>query len=422
MTTVDLLITNCGQLCTVPRHDAGPQRGAALGDLGIIENGALAIDDGIIVGVGDSAEISATYKAARTIDAAGHCVVPGFVDPHSHIPWIGDRAGEFEQRIGGATYMEIMQAGGGIMATVRRVRSATVADLVADNAPRLQRMLAHGTTSLECKTGYGLSTDAEIKQLDAIAALNVATPVELTPTFLPAHAVPADYRDRTEAYVQLVIDEMLPAGARWMAQHNTPLFFDVFCEHGVFDLAQTQRMLAAAQRLGFALKLHADEFVGLGGTKLAVEMGATSADHLVHTPQADIDALGAGKTVAVGLPATPFGLGQQAFTPARAILAAGGALALASDCNPGTAWCESMQLVMAIACRYMRLTPAQALAAATINAAFAIGRGTQVGSLEVGKQADVLILNVDSYQMLGYRFGSNLVQKVIKRGATVVGD
>jgi imidazolonepropionase len=353
------------------------------------------------------------------IDAMGCCVIPGFVDPHTHIPWYGDRANEFEQRLAGASYMEIMAAGGGIMSTVRQTRAASVEELVADNLPRLERMLAYGTTSAEAKTGYGLDTVTELKQLDAIAVLDDSQPVELTATFLPAHAVPAHYSGRTGEYVDLVVNEMLPAAAEWMDRHNIPLYCDVFCEEGVFDLAQTRRILERARQLGFGLKVHADEFVGLGGTALAVELQAVSADHLVQTPAADIKALGQGKTVAVGLPGTPFGLGHQEYTPAKQILAAGGALALATDCNPGTCWCESMQMVIALACRYMGLTQAQALVAATLNAAYAIGRGSEIGSLEHGKQADVLILDTANYRQLGYRFGINLIETVIKQGKVI---
>lgn len=417
---VELLIHSAGQLCVVPPHASGPQRGAALGDLGLIAGGALAVADGRVVAVGPSDELRRRFRAFVNIDAHGRCVMPGFVDPHTHIPWIGDRAGEFEQRVAGATYMEIMAAGGGIMSTVRRTRAATLPELVADNLPRLARMLRYGTTSAEAKTGYGLKTAAELKQLDAILALNEAQPVELTPTFLPAHAVPETYRGDTDGYVQYLIDNALPAGAAWMRQHGITLFCDVFCEEGVFDLAQTRRILEAAAALGYRLKIHADEFVGLGGTRLAVELGAISADHLVSTPEADIAALGRGNTIAVGLPGTPFGLGHHDYTPARAILAAGGALALATDCNPGTCWCESMQMVIALACRYMGLTQAQAIVAATINAAFAVIRGHEVGSLSPGYQADVLILDVDDYRQLGYRFGTNLVHTVIKRGEVVV--
>ena len=417
--TVDLLIHSAGQLCVVPAHDGGPQRGAALGNLGLIPDGAVAAHDGRVVAVGPSAELRARFQAENTIDAGGRCVLPGFVDPHTHLPWAGDRAGEFEQRLAGATYMEIMNAGGGIMSTVRNTRQAGVDELVADNLPRLARMLRHGTTSAEAKTGYGLDTATEIKQLDAIVALAAAQPVELTPTFLPAHAVPAEYRGDTEGFVRLVIEEILPAGAAWMRERDISLFCDVFCEDGAFDLEQTRRILTAAAALGYRLKVHADEFVGLGGTKLAVELGATSADHLVMTPEADIAALGRGDTVAVGLPGTPFGLAHKEYTPAKAILAAGGALALATDLNPGTTWCESMQMVIALGCRYMELTQAQAIAAATLNAAFAIGRGHEVGSLAPGHQADILILDVADYRQVGYRYGTNLVETVIKRGRLV---
>lgn len=419
MEKVDLLIHSAGQVCVVPGA-AGPQRGAALGTLDLVENGAVAVRDGRILAVGPSAELQSKYEADAVVDADGRCLVPGFVDPHTHIPWMGDRAGEFEQRLAGATYMEIMAAGGGIMSTVRAVRQASVADLVADNRPRLERMLAYGTTSVETKTGYGLNLEAEMKQLEAMRLLNEALSIELTYTFLPAHAVPEEYNGRTDDYVNYVIEEMLPAGAKWMRQHNVNLFCDVFCEEGVFDVAQTRRILTAAAKLGYRLKLHADEFVGLGGTKLAVELGAVSADHLVHTPEADIQALGRGETVAVGLPGTPFGLAEPDYTPAEVIIKAGGALAVATDCNPGTSWCESQQMMMALACRYMGLTQAQALAAVTINAAYAIGRGQEIGSLEPGKQADMLLLDTADYRQLGYRYGVNLVRTVIKKGRIVI--
>jgi imidazolonepropionase len=258
-----------------------------------------------------------------------------------------------------------------------------------------------------------------LQQHEAIRLLDEAQPVELTATFLPAHAVPPDMKDRVDDFVTLVVEEMLPAAVSWMEEHDRSLYCDVFCEEGVFDLAQTRRILTAAKEMGFGLKVHADEFVGLGGTGLAVELAAVSADHLVQTPEADIAALGPGQTVAVGLPGTPFGLSHQAYTPAKQILAAGGALALATDLNPGTSWCESMQMVIALACRYMGLTQAQALAAATLNAAHAVGRGDEVGSLEAGKQADILILDTADYRQLGYRYGSNLVRTVIKKGLVI---
>lgn len=418
--TVDLLIHNASQVCTVPTVEGGPQRGAALGTLGIVERGAVAIHNGLIVEVGAEEHLRARYSAAEELDAGGRAVVPGFVDPHTHLLWVGDRAHEFEMRIAGATYMEIMAAGGGINSTVSRVRAASVEQLMEETRPRLDRALRHGTTTVEIKTGYGLSTEAELKMLEAIYRLAAEHPLDIVATFLGAHAVPPEFKGRTDDYVALVIDEMIPAVAAFARQRGQPMpFVDVFCEEGVFDVAQTRRILEAAQAHGMPLKVHADEFVGLGGTRLAVELGATSADHLVTTPPEDIAALGRGQTVAVALPGTPFGLGYKEYTPAQAILAAGGALALATDCNPGTCWCESMPFIMALASRAMRLTPAQALAAATINAAFAIGRGAVVGSLEPGKQADLLILEVPDYRHLCYRFGSNLVRTVIKKGQVV---
>jgi imidazolonepropionase len=254
--------------------------------------------------------------------------------------------------------------------------------------------------------------------LEAIFQLPGHHPSTIVPTFMGAHAVPPEYEGRTDAFVDLIVNEMTPAVARFIHSHSqdTPIFTDVFCEPGAFDLEQSRRVLVAGLSHGMRAKIHADEFASLGGARLAVELGAASADHLVTTPEADIQALGQGNTVAVALPATPFGLGHTDFTPARQIIEAGGILALATDCNPGTAWCESMQFVMALACRYLRITPAEALAAATLNAAYAVGLGERVGSLEPGKQADLLILNTPDYRHLAYRFGGNLVRTVIKAG------
>jgi imidazolonepropionase len=429
--TCDLLVHSAAQLLTLA---GGPQRGAQLGTLGLIEDGAVAIQAGRIVLVGPTSAVRARVQPRASLDAAGRVVMPGFVDPHTHLIWMGDRANEFEMRLAGASYQEIMQAGGGIVSTVQQTRAASVEALVAAARPRLRRMLAHGTTTLEAKTGYGLETQAELRQLEAIYRLAAEGPWTLVPTFLPAHAVPAEFTGRAGAYVDLVIEEMLPAAAAArrpqlpaiaanyqlpMTASQLPLFCDVFCEEGAFDVSQSRRILERGQELGFGLKIHADEFSGLGGTALAVALGAVSADHLVYTPAEDIAALGRGETAAVGLPGTPFGLAQSDYTPAGKILAAGGLLALASDLNPGTTWCESMQMVVALACRYMRLTPAQAIAAATINAARALSLDEEVGSLEAGKKADLLVLDVPDYRHLGYRYGTNLVQTVIKSGEVV---
>lgn len=408
----DLLVHNAAQLLTVA-SPGGPKRGAAMADLGIIPSGAVAIRDGHVLAVGSSHDLLQEVRAVRGIDAGGMVVMPGFVDPHTHLVWAGDRADEFERRVGGADYMAIMAAGGGIMSTVRHTRAAGVDDLVAQTRPRLERMLAHGTTTVEIKSGYGLGTQDELKQLAAIGKLKTGFPGRLVATFLGAHAVPDEYRDRTDEYVDLVVQEMLPAVA---AMEDPPAFCDVFCEEGAFSVDQSRRVLVAAQALGLGLKIHVDEFKALGGSRLAVELGAISADHLVHTPQNEIELLARSGTVAVGLPGTPFGLGDRQYTPARSFIRAGGALALATDCNPGTSWCESMQLMIALACRYMGMTPAEAISAATINAAHAVALGREVGSLEPGKRADLLVVDVPSYTHLGYRFGTNLNRMVIAGG------
>jgi imidazolonepropionase len=428
---VDLLITHASQLLTIPAHNDGPQRSKLLGDLGSIEDGALAITGEAIVDLGSTADLIKRHHPKQTIDANQQVVMPGFVDPHTHVVYAGDRANEFEQRIAGATYMEIMNAGGGIMSTVRSTRAASVNQLIDQTRTRLDRMLMHGTTTAEAKTGYGLETQAELKMLDAILQLDKQHAIDLVPTFLGAHAIPIEYKGREEAYTDLVVDEMLPSisdfGMR-NAESNpkttlhATYFCDVFCEDGAFNLEQTRKILMRAKELGFGLKIHVDEFEPLGGTRLGVELGAVSVDHVVSTPQAEVELLGQSKTIAVGLPGTPFGLAQKDYTPAKKILEAGGVLSIATDLNPGTSWCESMQMVIALACRYMKLTQAQALAAATINAAYAIGRGESIGSIEIGKQADVLIMDVGDYRSIGYRYGTNLVKSVIKRGKIVFAD
>lgn len=414
---IDLVIHSASQLLTIPN---GPQRGYALGELGIIEDGAIAVHQGKIVAVGKTADLQKQHQASQTIDASGQVVLPGFVDPHTHAVWAGDRANEFEMRLAGATYMDIMNAGGGIMSTVRKTRSASVDQLVTETKLRLQRMLEYGTTTVEVKTGYGLETAAELRLWEAISRLQAEMPLDIVATFLGAHAVPEEYKGREDGYTNLVVNEMLPAIKNAQVTIQNPQFADVFCEDGAFTVEQSRRILGKAKELGFGLKIHSDEFKGLGGTKLGAELGAISSDHVVFTPDEDIAALGASNTVAVALPPTPFSLAQREYTPAKKFLDAGAILAIATDCNPGTGWCESMQLVIALACRYMRLTPAQAIVAATINAAYAIGMNDKVGSLEAGKQADLLIMDVPDYRHIGYRFGTNLVKAVIKKGNLVV--
>jgi imidazolonepropionase len=411
-----MLLHSASQLLTL---SGSPQRGTDLGRLGILPDGAVLIRDGLVVATGVTEELRRRYPDEEMLDAGGRVVLPGFVDPHTHLIWAGDRAAEFEMRLEGKTYLEILAAGGGILSTVNRTRQASVEELLAETRPRLWNMLRHGTTTAEAKTGYGLEAAAELRMLDALLRLDAEGPLELAITFLGAHAIAPEYKGDPDGYTRHLCAEMLPAVHTWWQGHTAgnPLpFVDVFCETGAFSLEQSRCILETARSLGFPLKIHADEFDNLGGASLAAELGAVSADHLVKTSAADIAALEHSSTVAVGLPCTPFGLAERDYTPARAILKAGGLLALASDLNPGTAWCGDMQFTIALACRYMRLTPAQAIAAATINAAAAICRENRIGSLEPGKQADLIILSVSDYRHLGYRFGSNLVHTVIKKG------
>ncbi|WP_322800675.1 imidazolonepropionase [Thermoflexus sp.] len=430
---VDLLIRHAAQVVT-PRGRR-PTRGAAMGHLEIIPDGAVAVRDGRIVAVGPTAAVEASAgEAAEVLDARGQTVIPGLVDPHTHLVWAGDRVAEFEMRLKGATYLEILQAGGGILSTVRATRAASMEQLIAETRGRLDRMLLHGTTTAEAKTGYGLEWETERRLLDVLHRLNGLHPLDLVPTFLGAHAVPEEYRADPGAYVERLIEEMLPAVAAlryptdgpWhplWADGRAAWFCDVFCERGAFDLEQTRRILEAARRLGFGLKVHADEFEpALGATPMAVSMGAISVDHLVSTPSEHREILARSETIGVVLPGTPFGLGTGHYAPGRELIDRGGALALATDLNPGTSWCESMPMMMALAARYMKLTPAEALTAATLNAACAIGLGHEIGGLEPGKQADIVLVDAPDYRHLAYRYGVNLVRTVIKRGRVVVRD
>jgi imidazolonepropionase len=372
-----------------------------------------------IIAVGTTAELRAAYPDEPALDAGGKVVMPGFVDPHTHAIWAGDRSAEFELRLQGKSYLEILAEGGGILSTVRATRTGSLEKLMSETRPRLWSMFTYGTTTAEAKTGYGLRMAAELRMLQALLALDKEGPLEIVPTFMAAHAIAPEYRDRPDDYTALICNTMLPVLKEWWP-HQAPFhvmpFVDVFCETGAFSFEQSRAILNKAKELGFPLKIHADEFDNLGGARLAAELGATSADHLVKTSLEDIQALADSDTVAVSLPCTPFGLAETHYTPAQTILDAGCLLAIATDLNPGTAWGESMQFAIALACRYLRLTPAQAIAAATINAAAAIGRADCIGSLEMGKQADLLILSVSDYRHLGYRFGTNLVQTVVKKG------
>ena len=423
MTQVDLLIHHAAQLVTCA-SPSGPKRGADMQDVGTLENGAIAISGQKIVAIGHSQDLLERFSASTSLDASGKVVCPGFVDPHTHVVYAGDRVNEFEMRIKGASYMEIMEAGGGIISSARAVRAASVDQLVSETRQRLDAMLRLGTTTLEVKTGYGLDEASELKLLSAIESLAKTHPCTLVPTFLGAHAIPAEYSSNPELYVNLVIEKMLPHAAAWYANSlfkslDIPFFCDVFCEKNAFSLKQSRRILEAGIALGLGAKIHADEFTSLGGVKLAVELKATSVDHLDETTPEERTRLAGSNTIGVVLPAVNFNFGSAHFADARSLLDSGCALALSTDINPGSAPCPSLPLVMAIAARYQHLLPSEVLNACTINAAHAIGMGSRVGSLEIGKQADVLILKTADYRHLCYQFADNLVETVFKNGEQI---
>ncbi len=430
MQTVDLIIENAAQLVTCA-SGGKPKRLLEMQNVGVIERSALAIDAGKIVGVERSDEIHERFESENVIDARNKVVCPAFVDPHTHVVFAGNRLDEFELKIKGADYLEILDSGGGIISTVKKTREVSLRDLIEQSRKRLDKMLRLGTCTAEIKTGYGLDRETELKMLDAIAELDKTHAVDLVPTFLPAHAVPPEYKEiqssnfkaqsRCEDYVDLICDEMLPRTSRWFSESHFAkkylcFFVDVFCEKNAFSLEQSKRVLEAAKNLGFGLKAHVDEFTNLGGARMAIELGATSIDHLDRTSDEEIELLANSDTIGVVTPTVNFNFGSKDFADARKMIDAGCAIAVSTDYNPGSAPCPSQPSAMAIACRYQRLLPSEALNAATINAAFAIGLGGKVGSIEVGKQADVLILDIDDYREIAYEFGGNLVETVFKNG------
>ncbi len=410
----NLIIKNAAELVTIPGR--GARRGREMADLGIVHDGALVIRQGEISAVGPSAEVLAGIDPAgfTVIDARGKAVLPGFVDSHTHLVFAGFRADEFAWRLEGMRYLEILERGGGILSTVAATRSATSEELCAAARQRLATLLSFGVTTVEGKSGYGLDAATEIRQLEVMAQLNAEGPLEIVPTFMGAHAVPQEYSGRSDAYLSFLIDGVLPE----VAQRKLAAFCDVFCEQGVFSVAQSRRLLLAARALGLGVKLHADEIVPLGGAELAAELGAISADHLLHASDGGIAAMVRAGSVMTLLPATAFSL-REPFARGRAMIDAGGAVALATDLNPGSCFTESIPLVFALAVLQMHLTPAEALTALTLNGAAALGCAERIGSLEAGKQGDVVVLESPSYRFIPYHLGVNTIEKVIKRGRLV---
>jgi imidazolonepropionase len=411
----ELAILNCRQVVTLA-GPARPRTGAEMRELGIVEDGALLARDGRIAAVGPRTQIERLCGAAtEVVDAGGRIVLPGFVDAHTHPVFAGTRADEFEQRAAGATYAEIAARGGGIRATVRRTRAASEDELLSAACRYSQWFLRGGTTTIEAKSGYGLSLDAETKILRVIQKLGVEGSVRTVPTFLGAHEIPDEYRGRTDAYVDLVIHEMLPR----IREQRLAEFCDVFCEPNVFPAPQARRVLEAARELGLGIRLHADQFSTDEGSLVAAEIGAATADHLECTDTVGLEALRAAGVQPVLLPASVYNLGSSHYPQARRMIDLGLAVVLATDFNPGSSPTTSMPLVLSLASTQMKMTPAEAITAATINSAYSLRRGADLGSLEPGKLADLAIHDCEDYRELPYFFGRDPAWKVFVGGRAV---
>ncbi len=413
----DFLLGNIGQLLTMSGSQ-GPRRLDDLRDLGIICNAYIASYQGTVVSVGHSSEISAHVRlmpGATVLDAGGKLVSPGFIDAHTHLVFGGWRPQEYSLRCQGASYLEIAAQGGGIASTVASTRQASVEELYERSMKFLDELLLQGTTTCEVKSGYGLDFDNELKQLEVARRCEAGHPVSIVSTFLGAHAFPPEYKEDRASYVEQVIS-MLPA----IKERELAGFVDVFCDAGAFTVDEARRILTAARKLGFGLKLHADELESTGGTQLACEMGAVSCDHLIMISREGIECLARSDTVGVILPATSCFLGKVPGAPARKMIDAGSAIAIATDFNPGTCTATSLPLCMTLACSMLRLSPEEAFQAVTWNAAWAAGLGGKAGGLYPGLPFDAVIFDADDYREIPYRFGANLVRTVVKAGKVVV--
>jgi len=414
-----IFVRNASQLVTLEGSSRSPLVRGAMSDLGIIENGSIWIEGGVIQAVGQDAELKMKYatrlQEAVEVDASGKLVTPGLVDPHTHLVFAGSRKNEFNMRLNGASYMDIMNSGGGIYATTTRTQLASHEELFQESYQRLNQFLQHGVTTVEAKSGYGMEWKTEKKQLEVARELNEKHPIDIVSTFMGAHAVPKQYKENPEEFVELLMDEMIPEVAR----QSLAEFNDVFCEQGVFTPEQSRRILEAGKHYKLIPKIHADEIEPYEGAELAAEIGAISADHLLKASEKGMKAMAAQGVVGVLLPGTAYFLMAESAN-ARKMIDLGVPVALSTDCNPGSSPTVSLPFIMNLACLKMGMTPAEVLTAATINAAHAINRGNQIGSLEAGKKADITIFNVENYMKLQYLYGVNHTDIVIKNGRVVV--
>ena len=411
----NLIIKNIAQLVTCSGFSA--KKGRDMSELSIIENATVVITDGIITFVGKEGDTLPIDNPAeyKIFDAKGKAVLPGFIDSHTHFIFGGYREEEFSWRMRGDSYMSIMERGGGIHNTMNATRKASFHELKSSGKERLDRMLSLGITTVEGKSGYGMDKETELRQLEVMAALNEEHPIDIVRTFMGAHSTPKEYKGRENEFIDFLIREVMPE----VKQRGLAEFCDIFCEKNVFDIDLSRRYLLAAKEMGFKLKLHADEIVCIGGAELAAELGAVSADHLLQASDKGISDMAANNVVATLLPCTAFSL-KEHFARGREMIDAGCAVALATDLNPGSSFTSSIPLTFALACIYMKLSPEEAVTALTINGAAAVGKADKIGSIDAGKQGDLVVLDFPSYKFLPYHIGMNIVKKVVKKGEIVV--
>lgn len=412
MKEADILVKNADELHTLK----GPNRartGEEMKDTGKIKDGALVVKGDEIIDVGKSEDLKQKYDAEKTVDASGKTVVPGFVDPHTHVVFAGSREDELTKKIKGKSYMEILEEGGGIMRTVRSTREASKEKLKRQSKKRLDQMLSHGTTTAEAKSGYGLDKENEIKCLETIKELDSEHQIDLIPTYLGAHSIPPEF-DESEEYIDYCIKEVIPT----IIDNDLARFCDIFCEKDVFNAEESRKLLTAAKESGLSPRVHADEIENIGCSSMAAEIGAISSEHLVKTKKEDIRKMVEADCIGILLPGTPFMLMKEEYPSARKMIDMELPIALATDLNPNC-WTESIQSIITLACLQMKLTPSEALTASTFNAAVAIEEKDNIGSLEEGKKADFLILDVSNHLHIPYKFGINLVERVYKKGKRV---